>query len=546
MIYKILFNILFNTLLVLFNWYFINDFNICLLLISLDNTAYGLNFLMNNIDHNLTYKDIINVNNRLYKLQIFERYVFYIILTITYYFIKIFILNKYVFYLKIILSFLAIPLINNIIYDEYIIIFDKLKQSKEKLIKLIFCEQIFNIIKKLNKTYIDNKIDLDKTEIISVLIKSNNFKTEIITFIKNTLIVILLNYFKSKSFIYYKLIKYIYIYNSGIYFINNINVKEATEKFIEIFKNKNYAKINDPMTIHSMLFLYYNKKTETDWNVLYAKINYNIITFLTLWTFGSFFESIYRLEIIILLSIFIRYTKKNITNLFNKKYIISLLCLLLGYVISENIIWISFIHQFGYYLINNFIMKGILNTCHNSIYIYLKKNYKNILVILHENFISYIKNITYALFMKYLFIYNLHYAYSFILFITNTEKCKYTQILYGIMYISIQNSNKFYKLIILAYIGSLIINLIKKYDIIKQITTNILNNDINAYTIPETTSNELDYKLYSELNSETHMYNIEDEIKNAMENISDDEIIDNDYIENNKNNLMIIDENHYK
>ena len=534
-----IYNIIFNLLLLIADWYFINNFNICLLLISIDNISYGLDFLINNINNKLTYKDIIDVNNRLYKLQIFERYIFYIFLTGIYYFIKIFILNRYVFYLKIILSLLVIPIINNIVYDEYIDVFDRLKKSKEKLIKLIFCEQIYNIIKKLNKTYVDNKIDLNRTEIISVLMKLNNFNTEIITFIKNTLIVILLNYFKTKSFIYYKLIKYIYIYNSGIYFINNTNIKDATEKFIEIFKNKNYEKLNDPMTIHSMLFLYYNKKTETDWNELYAKINYNIITFLTLWTFGSFFESFYRLEIIILLSIFIRYSKKNINQLFNKKYIISLLFLLLGYIICDNVILVSFIHQFGYYLINNFIIKGICNTCYNNIFVYLTTNYKNIFMILHDNFVSYIKNITYSLFLKYLFIYNLHYGYSLILFITNTEKCIYTKLLYGIMYISICNQNRLYKLLILAYTGTLLINLIKRYNLIKQITNNITISKIN-------TNNKIEYntefEIQHELKDQVVSQNIVDEIKNAMENISDEELENN--INNIQNDLTIID-NYY-
>jgi hypothetical protein len=531
-----LYNIIFNLLLLIADWYFINNFNMCLLLISIDNISYGLDFLINNINNKLTYKDIIDVNNRLYKLQIFERYIFYIFLTGIYYFIKIFILNRYVFYLKIILSLCVIPIINNLIYDEYVHIFENLKDSKEKLIKLIFCEQIYNIIKKLNKTYVDNKIDLNRTEIIQILMESNNFKKEIITFIKNTLIVILLNYSKTKSFIYYKLIKYIYIYNSGIYFINNTNIKDATEKFIEIFKNKNYEKLNDPMTIHSMLFLYYNKKTETDWNELYTKINYNIITFLTLWTFGSFFESFYRLEIIILLSIFIRYTKKNINQLFNKKYIISLLFLLLGYIICDNVILVSFIHQFGYYLINNFIIKGICNTCYNNIFVYLTTNYKNIFMILHDNFVSYIKNITYSLVLKYLFIYNLHYGYLLILFITHTEKCIYTKLLYGIIYISICNQNRLYKLLILAYTGTLLINLIKKYNLIKQITNNITVSKIN-------TNDKIDYnaelKIHHELKDEVVSQNIVDEIKNALETISDEEL------ENNIQNDLTIIDNYY-
>jgi len=505
MIYNIIYNIIFNLLLILTSWYYIYDFNICLLLISIDNISYGLDFLMNNINKNLTYKDIINVNNSLYKLQICERYIFYIFLICIYYFINIFITNDNIYYLKLLLSLLIIPTINNIIYDEYFDVFDKLKKYKEKIIKLIFCEQIYHIIKKLNIYYVDNKIDLDKKEIISVLMKLTNFKLEIITFIKNTLVVMLLNYFKSKSVVYYKLIKYIYIYNSGVYFINNINEKDATDKFIEIFKNKNYTKLNDPMTIHSMLFLYYNKNAETNWNILYDKINYNILTFLTLWTFGSFFDSIYKLIIIICISIFIRNTKKNINKLFNKKFILSLILLLLAYTMSENIIWLSFIHQFGYYIIHNIITRNIYNLYYNNIYTYMKNNYKNILSMLHENCISYVRNIIYTIILKYLFMYNLHYGYSFIIFITNTEKCINTKFLYGILYILIQNKNNLFKILLFSYICSLFINLIKKYEIIKQ--TIMLNN-----------------KLSDKLGDKKILYSTEDELKNELKDAMEDNI----------------------
>ena len=73
-------------------------------------------------------------------------------------------------------------------------------------------------------------------------------------------------------------------------YINNINVKDAKKNFNDIFKNKNYDKLNDPMIIHSMLYLYYNKKSEIDWDQFYQKIDYKIISFVTLWTSGSFFD----------------------------------------------------------------------------------------------------------------------------------------------------------------------------------------------------------------------------------------------------------------
>jgi hypothetical protein len=190
-------------------------------------------------------------------------------------------------------------------------------------------------------------------------------------------------------------------------------------------------------------------------------------------------------------------------------------------------------------------------------------------MILHDNFISYIKNIIYSLFLKHLFTHNLHYGYSLILFITNTEKCIYTKLLYGIIYISICNQNKLYKLLILTYIGTLIINLIKKYSLIKQITNNNiiaskinvndkidcplnLHTDFNHYGNYDSVDfkyfsglkDNIKFEIHNESIDESVSQNIVDEIKNAMENILDEEHENNE----NKNNIyddLTIIENYY-
>ena len=547
---NVLLNLIFNLLLIFFNIYFSKDFNIYLLLTSLDNISYALNFIIININNKLSYSDIIDKNNSLYLLPLFERYLFYGFITIIYYAIQLLILRDYIFYIKIILSIASLPNINNIIYNKYYNIFNNIKQNKERIIKLIFCEQICNIIKKLNKNYIDDKIVLDNDEIIKILMESQNFKSEIITFIKNTLIVVLLNYFKSKSYIYYKITKYIYIYNSGNYYINNIDIDQAKQKFITIFKNKDYTKLNDPMTIHSMLYLYYNKKTETDWNILYTKIKYNILSFVTLWTFCTFFKDIYKLYILILISFCLRIAKKNIKNTFNKKYIISLLFSILGYYILNSIVIISFIHQFGYYLYNNFITKGILNSFYNNFYLHIKNNYVQIIYILHKNFISYIRNILYGFILKFLFMYNISYGYAFILFITNSEKCVYIKLLYICLYISIFNKKNIIQLFLLSYICTILINLIKNIDDIKNIKKNNISNIMLHNNINKKINNIINDDIINDAEIENNElikhnkieYDIEyDKIENdeiEYDKIEDDVIkydeIKDDEIENDK------------
>jgi hypothetical protein len=345
--------------------------------LSIDNIAYAYNFLVNNYKKKLSYKEIIDINNKTYLAPIFERYLSYGFISLIYYIFVILIIRDYIIFVKLVLSLYAIPIINNHLYLDNKDIFEFVRLKKNEIIKLIFCEQIFIIIKKLNQEYVDNQIILDKNEIIEILMETSNIKNEIITFTKNILIVLLLNYFKTKSVIYYKITKYIYMINSGKKFVNNINIENAKSNFIDIFKNKKYDKFNDPMIIHSMLFLYYNKKSSVDWDLYRQKIDYKIISFITLWTIGSFFNDFYRLFIMIISAIIIRLIRNFSFVSINYRNIV---LLIFGYFISSNIIFLSFLYHFGYYFIDNFVVRGIRKMFNEKVLMYIKKNYKQYII----------------------------------------------------------------------------------------------------------------------------------------------------------------------
>lgn len=498
--YFLINNDIFIHIITLINLYFlINNMNLLLLLISIDNISYANDFLIKSIFNRLNISnrnDIIIQNTKLYKLNIIERYIFYIFIYLFYSTIKILILNKCTIIIKLtklLLSLTSLPIIlNNIIYDNYEDIFNRLTFYKDKIIRLIFCEQIYSIIAKLNTKLLDNRLILNKEEIIFTLndelSKCNNIRTEIFKFIKNTLVVSLLSYCKSKSIVYYKLIKYIYIYNSGSYYINNINIEDAKQKFIKIFETKSYKDLNNPMIIHSLLCLYYDKKTDTNWDEINGQINYDIICFMTLWTCGSFFSDKYRIMIMFIIKTILYFTsfdniEKKYNIIYDKKYIFSLILLILFYNVSSNIIFLSLIYQFGYYCIDNFFTKGIMKSIHNNIlnklYINFIKNYKLIIQIIHKDIILIIRNIVYGLIMKYLFKYNIHYGYMFLILIMNFDKNIYNKILFVLFYVSILNKNNDIKLFILGYICSLFINWIKYYDLFYDLIKINNNNNNN-------------------------------------------------------------------
>jgi len=505
-----MFDIIFNSIIFVFTCFSINNFNTFLLILSIDNFSYALDFIMNNINKSLTYHDIIFRNNKVYKIGLTERYIYYIFITLIYYFIKILILDRYVYFLKILISLMSIPYIfNQIIYENFKDYFDKLCIYKDKIIKLIICEQIYNIVEKINKKYLNDEIILNKTDIINILEKCD-LKSELISFIKNFFVVTLLSYCKTKSFLYYKLIKYVYIYNSGKYYINNINEEEAKNNFIDIFKNKQYEKLNEPMTIHSMLQLYYIKNSNSNMNDFNNIINYKIISFMTLWTLGSFFSDIYRLIVIIISSLIIKFTRFK-TYKIDKNLILSNFLTIILYNISQNIIFLSLLNQFGYYLFINFITKGIYNTIYNNIVNKILLNYDELTNIIHNDIILFIKNIIYSTLIKYLFELNVHYGYVFIVIIMNMEKHNIQKLIYSIYYLSGINKNHIVKLIILSYIGSIIININKNSEKIK----NILNKQNNIIII-ENIKNILNKQ--NNIPKIKNIPNIEEELKNAMEN----------------------------
>ena len=96
-----MFDIIFNAIIFVFTCFSINNFSTFLLILSIDNFSYALDFIMNNINKSLTYHDIIFRNNKVYKIGLTERYIYYIFITLLYYFIKILILDRYVYFLKI-------------------------------------------------------------------------------------------------------------------------------------------------------------------------------------------------------------------------------------------------------------------------------------------------------------------------------------------------------------------------------------------------------------------------------------------------------------
>jgi len=186
-----------NSILFIFILYFINIYDTFLILISIDNFSFALDFIINickskyNLsNNNLTNnKEIINKNNNLYLGSTCERYIYIILCYVIYNLIYYFVTENYI--IKYAICFSIIPDIFNNIYLKYNNYFLSIKEYKTYIIKIFLAEQVTNIIKYLSTKYIDD-IVIDKEHIKDTLLETDTLISEIYLFIKNFLIVLLI------------------------------------------------------------------------------------------------------------------------------------------------------------------------------------------------------------------------------------------------------------------------------------------------------------------------------------------------------------------
>lgn len=489
--------------------YVCSSFNLFVWLMSQDGIFSAIDFIKNNSNDELSESQVITKNTNLYMTGTFERSIFYACLHILYYFTTIFVLNTDVVFMKYIIGLVTVPYIfNHIIYPNVRDYFTKLTNEKNEVLKNICFEQIANIIIKLEKTYLESDISIQKSEIICALENIDNIREESGTLIRNFLITSLLIYLRKNSKLYYKIAKYIYVYGYKE-FIQDMTIDKAKYLFKDVIENKKYDQIAKPMFIQSVIYLYYSKEDTGTFKNIIKKFNYRIMVMFSLWTFGSFFTGYVIPLVIITMSLAITFTRKlpmtenilmpvldscdlssskklnfvkeKITKLSQNKYFddrtfISMLITIIFSFLTINPFILSFLNQFSGILLLN-------NTTYNFakiIYIKFNKNVSTIFSTLVSNRIISLKYISVAI--TFIFSVNISSYFSFLIpigtnfIVIDSASYKY---LYILLYIGMMNNkNNPLKIIIFAYILSLVDKIIGKIivnveNIIKQKKTDV-------------------------------------------------------------------------
>lgn len=453
-------------LISLFAFYMFSTSGLMFILITIDSIFNAIDFLISNFDKTMTDSQIVISNEKLYNVGSIERYVYYIGASLTYFTTTLFLLNGPSILLKSLLVLTVTPIIfNKIIHTKLISIFDIISRTKIMLLKKLCAEQLTNLIIKLSKTYVDSELEIDKNEMIDSLIELNKLESDVYAFLKNILVVSLMIYLRNNARLYYRIAKYIYAYNSGE-FITDMTIDDAKKLFVDLIKKKKYDQITKPMTIQSLIYLYYYKENSDFLETLVKKINYKIATMFMLWTISSLIPIMLSLPVILGISISLQLFRNNTTAIMTPISIISLGLTFVAYFYPSNIFAMCLMNQFGGYLTFNPITKGIYNMVYKNI-----NNKGNIFInMMHTNRNIYIKYM--LLMVTYLMLGTIPHVEYFvpimINFISATSERNF-RYLYPIMYISMIN-NQFnpIKLLFVAYVLSAIDNIMNynKYTLV--------------------------------------------------------------------------------
>lgn len=472
---------IFLILVNIFVMHICSKFNLLIGLLSIDSSYSAVEFVRNNIDKDLTESQILTTNEKLYKIGIIERYVYYIGLWALYLFFSIFVLNNNAIIIKYLAGLTLVPIFfNTIVYQNLKKIFIRIHKEKSDLLRKICFEQIANVIVHLERITIGGDIIIVKSEIIQALNNIETIKNDAVTFVKNVLITSLLIYLRKNSRLYYKIVKYVYHYGFGEY-IQDMNIEQATKLFEDVIKNKKYDNLSKPMFIQATVYLYCNREDTGEFRKYIKKFRFRILTMFSLWTIGSFCSSLLVLPIILSVSIGIIFSRKrelhkniiimyvldkfkiNFENNNKIKFIIeyiddrtmtSLILTLLTCIFTRNPLILSVVNQFSGVMILNI---GTFNLV-RIIYINTNDKISKLLKNMHhdiKNIIKYVSiSIMYVIYSE--LTHKIVYFIPLIFFVKNSNNIK---ILYPFFCMGlINNYGSIIKPIILGYILGVIDN----------------------------------------------------------------------------------------
>ena len=410
----------------------IPETNLLIGMITLDglySSLHAITAYINSENRDMSESHIINMEP-LYTSSLLDRYIYYGSQYSIYKLLSWFFWvpdNTIMNLLNCGMIFTIIPPLLNIILKTKL--FNKVREKKEEIIKTMVSKQLANIIQFSSSTYLDKDIIIDYHELIPLFNNYGNTMIYVQYMIKNTLITLALNYVKiySKS-IYYKMIKYAYVYKTGreIKSFSSITAKKTLNDMVN---KKQWTDLLNTNIYNAILYLFQENINNVDIFKKLRIILRNKITKMTaVYTIASFLNSPVLIPI---LSIGLymcaddnrEFTRKNII-----KYMIY--CVMIPYSFyAESYLLTNVICHFGYGMITNKIAR--------SMAIHAYDRTKDTLLVVYEKNKKYNKFIMLSL--MHIIISKQTSKSSVLLVIDDVSKSKLYGILFFVGFISKMN-----------------------------------------------------------------------------------------------------------
>lgn len=375
---------------------------------------------------------ILNKCESLYTVNILDRYIYYIIISLIFYNFNLFLWTNDIILLYIFLLFGCPQCVNKLTQINFfsnIIIF--VRKQIEDIVKLFCATQISIIIKDISEQIFNKKYYINKYDIYNALFIDPNLKTSLSECLKNIFIIFLLLFLKKKYIYFYKyIVKLIYILNYG-----KTNYKVDPYVYVKnIIDQQKWYLLHDPNTIRIIIKLIQDNPDKNIGNVFINEIKYEITKCISIWSLSSCLDLIYIIPPLFLLCFLFQQNKINL-----KKILLLLILGSIGICIKNYFITIILC------IISTFIKIDLYDLSYKNITKFIK--------LYHFNYKSIYYSSLFLFFILYKSNINSIYNWSILLCINPTE----LKVLFIILFY-IGNLSLYYipHLIYITYISFLI------------------------------------------------------------------------------------------
>lgn len=383
--------------------FFTPGYNLFIKTITLDSLYSAYDFCKHFFNRDISESQIVTRSSTLYKGSLLDRYILY---GLQYVFYSLMCMlfwqtDFYSVYTSMVVLTLP-PLVNRVLTSKC---FEKVRQIKEKMVKIIIAKQFATVIKRVSKFILDKDIVVKHKELLPLLDNYKNSVNYFLEAIKNGLIVLLLSYVKNNAAkTYYRLTKYFYAYKTGDT-LKSFNAVSAKKTLLQVVENKEWDQFKKPNVYSAILQLYQLNNDDSDF--IYKSLqwfNLKLLKMFSIWTIASLCNTVFVAPIISLLLMLYR----------NKKYTRQRIVYETGILLSSAIIGYltgsfpltSFCCQFGYNLLFNNVSYSICR--------FIKKKTRKFGIILYKKGSSYIPTYLYvSLYMMILGFVTSPYVYIF-------------------------------------------------------------------------------------------------------------------------------------